>query len=334
MIYRFYLIYFKVNMTKLCIILAFLVSLTGFSQTETEAYKTTSEKFITYYNSDNHEAIFNLFSQDMKTTLPLVKTTRFLKGLKHKAGKILSNDFLQFENKSYATYKTQFERALLSLNISLDTNLKINGLFVKPFNDTSFSTSTRNKTSLSLPFNEEWTVAWGGDTEDLNYHVISKSQRNAFDFVMTDDNGKTHKGKGKSNRDYYAFGEPIVAPCKASVVLVINGIKDNTPGKLNPKAPFGNAVILKTATNEYLLFAHFKHNTIMVKEGQQVAQGDVLGHCGNSGNSSEPHLHFHIQNMEDTSNATGIKCFFDNIRVNGQLKTDYSPIKSEKIKNN
>ncbi len=70
-----------------------------------------------------------------------------------------------------------------------------------------------------------------------------------------------------------------------------------------------------------------------VKQGQTVKQGQLLGLCGNSGNSSEPHLHFHIQNIEDINSATGVKCYFDSIIVNGDVKKDYSPIQKDNIKN-
>jgi len=95
----------------------------------------------------------------------------------------------------------------------------------------------------------------------------------------------------------------------------------------------GNTVIIKTQNNEYLFFAHFKQHSIKVQQGQKVKQGQLLGLCGNSGNSSEPHLHFHIQNVEDMNIATGVKCYFDKIIVNGREKTDYSPIKGDEIKN-
>ncbi len=64
-----------------------------------------------------------------------------------------------------------------------------------------------------------------------------------------------------------------------------------------------------------------------------VKPGDVLGLCGNSGNSTEPHIHFHIQNVEDMNIATGAKSCFENILVNEELKKDYSPVKMEKVKN-
>ena len=89
---------------------------------------------------------------------------------------------------------------------------------------------------------------------------------------------------------------------------------------MNPIYIPGNTVIIKTANDEYLFFAHFKQHSIKVKQGQQVKQGELLGLCGNSGNSTEPHLHFQIQNVENMNKATGVKSYFDNILVNGELK--------------
>jgi len=83
----------------------------------------------------------------------------------------------------------------------------------------------------------------------------------------------------------------------------------------------------------FLFFAHFKQNSIRVKQGQIIKQGELLGLCGNSGNSSEPHLHFHLQEVENMNIATEVKCYFEEIYVNGELKKDYSPIQNEKIKN-
>ena len=77
----------------------------------------------------------------------------------------------------------------------------------------------------------------------------------------------------------------------------------------------------------------FKQHLIAVKQGRKIKQGQLLGLCGNSGNSSEAHLHFHIQNVEDMNAATGVKCYFDKIQVNRQAKSDYSPIQKDKIQN-
>ena len=309
-----------------------LIPMISFGQTEKETDKKISAEFEKYYNSNEYQKIFDLFSPEMKSALPIEQTTDFLKGLKTQAGKIEKREFVKYE-QTYASYKTTFERTVFAVNISLDNNRKINGLFVKPFKEDNLPKLERNETKLILPFNGEWTVFWGGDTKELNYHVESEAQKNAFDIVITDQNGKTYKTDGQTNEDYYAFGKELIAPCNAEVVLVVDGIKDNKPGELNPIYVPGNTVILKTVNGKYLFFAHFKQNSIVVKQGQKVKQGELLGLCGNSGNSSEAHLHFHIQNVEDMNKATGAKCYFDEIIVNGELKNDYSPIKGEKIKN-
>ena len=302
-------------------------------QTEKEISKKISAEFEKNYNSDEYQEIFKMFSDEMKTYLPIEQTTDFLKGLNNQAGKITSREFIKYENGAYASYKTTFERTIFALNISIDKNSKINGLLVKPFKESNLPKLERNQTKFILPFKGEWTVFWGGDTKELNYHVENEAQKGAFDIIITDENGKSHNNNGERNEDYFAFEKELIAPCEAEVVLVVDGIKDNKPGELNPIYIPGNTVILKTNNGEYLFFAHFKQNSIVVKQGRKVKKGEILGLCGNSGNSSEPHLHFHLQNVEDMNKATGAKSYFEEIYVNGRLKKDYSPIKNEKIKN-
>ena len=174
---------------------------------------------------------------------------------------------------------------------------------------------------------------WGGTTVEQNYHVAYENQRGAFDFVVIGKNGKSYKTNGKTNEDYYAFGKEIIAPANGKIVTVIKGVKDNIWPVMNAKDVVGNCVVLETPAKEYLLFAHLKAGSVAVEEGQEVKQGDVLGLCGNSGNSSEPHLHFSIQNVPEVYVGTGARAFFNKIRVNGELKEDHSPVKNEKVQN-
>lgn len=305
----------------------------SFAQTETATYKTVADKFEQHYNSDKYDSIFLMFDAIMQNALPLEKTSEFLAGLKAQAGQIKNKQFIKYVKGTVAVYKTNFESALLTLNISLDNNSKINGLFIGAYADETQPKLLRNTTKLILPFKEEWTVFWGGDTKEQNYHVSTPAQKNAFDIIITDAKGNSYKTDGRTNEDYYAFGKELIAPCDGEIVLVVDGIKDNVPGQMNTFNVGGNTVIIKTANKEFLVLCHFKHQSIKVKEGQKIKQGDLLGLCGNTGNSSEAHLHFHIQNIEDLNTATGVKCYFEKLSVNGQLKQDYSPIKNEKIKN-
>jgi len=327
----FYLVKNAVSMRSVFIFLILIAfSIHSGAQTETTGSKATAERFQRCYNRAAYDSLFSLFSPEMQSALPLDKTTAFFSGLKTSAGKITHMQFVKY-SEGYASYKTNFERALFAVNISSDDHDLVNGLFVKPFKEDNLPKPARNTTELILPFKGTWEVFWGGDTKEQNYHVESEAQKNAFDILVFDKSGKSFKTDGKSNEDYYAFGMEIIAPCDAEVVTAIDGIKDNVPGEMNSFNVGGNMVILKTANDEFLVFCHFKHHSIKVQEGQKVKQGQLLGLCGNSGHSSEPHLHFHIQNVENMDKATGVKCYFDKLYVNDLLKTDYSPVKGDII---
>lgn len=320
-------------MKKIFITLLFsALFLFSFSQGEKENYKLVADSFELYYNTANYQAIFNSFAATMQQTLSLQQTKTFFEDLRLLGGKINTRKFVKYE-KNYAIYKTNFERIIFAINISVDEYSKINGLYVKPYKEDNLPKLERNKSKLILPFKHEWTIAWGGDTKELNYHIDNEAQKNAFDIVIKNANGNTYKTNGEKNEDYYAFGQEIIAPCDGEVVCVVDGVKDNLPGSPNPVYLPGNTIVIKTLNDEYLVFAHFKQHTIVVKQGQEIKQSQILGLCGNSGNSSEPHLHFHVQNVEDMNIAIGAKCFFENIQVNGETKKNYSPIKNDKLSN-
>src|SRR5688572_13340199 len=185
------------QMKNILLILFFFMatSTSVFGQAEMAGYKKAAAKFESLYNEGRFEEIFNLFSPEMQAALPLDKTSDFFGSLTDQAGKILSREFELYQ-KTYALYKTQFERALLAVNISVDANEKINGLFIKPYQPQNLPKLERNTSSLILPFKGEWTVFWGGDTEKLNYHVSHQAQKHAFDFVMTNASGKSYRTDG------------------------------------------------------------------------------------------------------------------------------------------
>jgi uncharacterized protein DUF3887/peptidase M23-like protein len=318
-------------MKNLLLVLIFISCTISFSQ-EQDNYKEVTSKFQTFYNAEDYESIFNMYDDNMRVALPLNKSnTFFAQNLKAGLGKILTMEFYKTNQTAYI-YKTTFENGIFDILISLDKNNLINGLYVSSHKPDNLPKLDRNITKMILPFREEWTVFWGGITVEDNYHVAYENQNGAYDLVISK-NEKTFEDNRSKNINFYVFGKEIIAPCDAKVVKVITGVHDNIPGEMNPKQVTGNTIVLETTNNEYILFAHFKENSIVVKEGQNVKQGDLLGLCGNSGNSSEPHLHLSLQNVKDMNMATGAKLFFEKIKVNGKIKEDYLPVKNDKIQN-
>jgi len=137
-----------VDKTKKTIIILFILTIgLSFGQREKSVNEIVTENFVKHYNDGNYKAIFSMFSAVMKNALPEDKTIAFFKGLKHQAGNVKKREFLKYINGTYASYKTKFERTVFFLNISIDKNSKINGLFVKPFvKESDYKTVINNLT--------------------------------------------------------------------------------------------------------------------------------------------------------------------------------------------
>ena len=140
--------------------------------------------------------------------------------------------------------------------------------------------------------------------------------------------GATHKGTGNTNSDYYAFGANVVAPLHGKVIKVVERYTDNTPGEMDELHPAGNYVIIEHPQYEYSVLAHFQEGSIVVREGDEVTEGQLLGKCGNSGNSSEPHIHFHVMDKASMEDATSIRISFQYLKEPVQGDT-VAPLKEE-----
>jgi len=188
----------------------------------------------------------------------------------------------------------------------------------------------RTKTDLRLPFTGRWQVFWGGRTIEQNYHARVVDQRFAYDFLMVKD-GSTHRGEGKENGDYYCFGAEIVAPGGGLVVSAENKVPESPPGTKNPKQPLGNHVIIDHGNGEFSFLAHLKEGSVVVSTGDAVEQGQRLGACGNSGNTTEPHLHYHLQNTAVVFKGEGLPAQFRKYMANGELIEMGEPVQGDVI---
>jgi hypothetical protein len=270
----------------------------------------------------------------MSKALPLKRATEFFAGIKAQFGRFQKLD-QPTHSAGWTVFPANCERGLMDMSLVLDREDKIAGLNFKPQTASPEAASKEQVTELSLPFKGKWLVGWGGDTKELNQHHDVPAQQLAFDLLGVDENGKTHRGDGTKNEDYICFGRKILAPADGVVVEAIDGVRDNTPGSMNPYCLVGNCLVIQHRTNEFSVLAHFQHDSMAVKAGDQVKRGQLLGKCGNSGNSSEPHLHYHLQHSPIFQDALGIKILFLKVSVtkDDQTKTqiNYSPVKGDII---
>jgi hypothetical protein len=188
------------------------------------------------------------------------------------------------------------------------------------------------KTVLQPPFgDDEWYVFWGGNTLAENYHAVSKSQRFACDIIIMKDES-SHRSDGKELSDYYSYGKEIVAPADGRVVWACDSLPDQQPGQMDPAHPVGNGYIIDHGNGEFSVIAHLQPKSLRFKAGDRVKSGDVIGKCGNSGNTTEPHLHFHLQDGPDMKAAEGLPATFTGMCVDGKKVEKAQPVRGQTIK--
>jgi hypothetical protein len=159
-------------------------------------------------------------------------------------------------------------------------------------------------------------VVWGGPTPKVNYHAVMADQRWAFDLMITVD-GRSFRSDGTRLEDYHAYGRPVLAPAAGVVRSVRNDEPDEPVGASRVLRAAGNHVVLEVAPGEFLFVAHLQRGSIRLEPGDVVSAGQVIGRVGNSGNSSEPHVHLHLQDSTRTYLAEGIPFYFHDYRVRG-----------------
>ena len=148
-----------------------------------------------------------------------------------------------------------------------------------------------NYLGLNLPFMGEWSVSQGYDGGVTHKADWGK----ALDFVIKDEDAKTYRYPGTQPGHFYCYNKPVLAVADGTVEEVVGYIDDNAIGEVNTTDNWGNSVVIKHGYGLYSKVSHLKKDSLKVKTGDFVKQGDVLGMCGNSGRSPEPHLHFQVQ---------------------------------------
>jgi murein DD-endopeptidase len=178
----------------------------------------------------------------------------------------------------------------------------------------------RGAVAISFPFGgDHWLAANGPSNTSGHRRALipidghaAIAQRFAIDWVKLRDDGKTFQGDEKDNKNYLAYGTEALAVADGVVTELKDGIPENIPGENSRAVPItletvgGNHVILDIGGGHFAFYAHLQPGSLRVKLGDKVRRGQVVGLVGNSGNSTEPHLHFHVENASSPLGAEGL----------------------------
>jgi hypothetical protein len=158
--------------------------------------------------------------------------------------------------------------------------------------------------------NGTFNVVHGGAFWLSNYHgAVAKFQRYALDVVKLNRFGVRATGLCPLPLERYAiYSEPVYSPCDGIIAAACNDIPDQPPGVFVKKLSAGNHVWIKAdRTDIFVLLAHLQCASLLVKTGDRVTAGQPIGKIGNTGNTSEPHLHIHAQFHGPNQQASGGK---------------------------
>ncbi len=138
------------------------------------------------------------------------------------------------------------------------------------------------------------------------------AQRYAIDFVQMGADGKSYTGDVHNNKSYHCYNQDVLAVADGTVVKTQNGIPENIPNSNQYATPIaektlpGNYIVLDLGNGHYAGYAHLIPGSLKVKEGDHVKAHQVIAKLGNSGNSSEPHLHFQIIDTGSFLKSNGV----------------------------
>jgi murein DD-endopeptidase MepM/ murein hydrolase activator NlpD len=212
------------------------------------------------------------------------------------------------ERKAISDIFLDFPKGFIGENLLVEVDYTTGGKEISKKN--SVQLKRAQGFSARLPFEGTWYVA--AEHGSLDAHKRFLAEAFAYDFLQIGANGKSYQRDGKTNNDYYAYGKKVLAAKDGTVLSVRSDVAENVPGETtNLTSPGGNVVVIDHGNNQFGYYAHLKPFTVAVKPGARVKAGDVLGEVGNSGDSPEPHLHFHVMNNPDPSQGDGVPLVFE-----------------------
>ncbi len=163
--------------------------------------------------------------------------------------------------------------------------------------------------SLAFPLKDgTFYIAQGGGTTIVNAHHPYGSQRYAVDILELNGAGRNAVGLVQTSLEQYAiFGSPVYSPCGGVVTVSVDGLDDLPPGAPgDTRFAAGNHVWIDCQQEKIqVLLGHMKKGSLLVQAGAIIQAGDPVGAVGNSGNTSEPHLHIHARQGGEPDSLIG-----------------------------
>lgn len=197
---------------------------------------------------------------------------------------------------------------------------------------------------LAYPFHGRWLVQNSPGSRVPSHGTALFGSSHAIDFVPVDADGRSAPFRFSSllrpetPERFPGFGRPVLAPVSGIVVAAHDGEPDHDAFRGFPSLGYavtqqrraaegwpalaGNHVLIALDGGAVIALCHLRRGSIAVAPDQRVAAGDPVGECGNSGNSTEPHLHLQAMDGPDPTRATALSITFpDGLPVNGQTLT-------------
>jgi hypothetical protein len=194
----------------------------------------------------------------------------------------------------------------------------------------------QSSVEYDFPLHGTWYIGASGTLH--SHHRWAAMEEFALDILQLAERSKSYKTTGLTSQDYFAFGQDVIAVADGTVVEAVDKYADDD-AKLkqenetydqydqriqseqmqalaqDPYTVAGNYIVIKHNDSEYSMYAHLKKGSVKIKKGDVLKRGQVIARVGNTGSSTEPHLHFQLQDGSDPLRSRALPVRFRNAVV-------------------
>jgi murein DD-endopeptidase MepM/ murein hydrolase activator NlpD len=162
--------------------------------------------------------------------------------------------------------------------------------------------------------------------------LLRVPERFAIDWVRLDAEGRVFTGDANKLTSYHYYGTPVHSVAEGVVVNLYDDADEQVPGVeakgITTENIGGNMLVVDIGGGAYAFYAHLQKGSLKARLGEHVAAGQVIGLLGNTGNSTAPHLHFHVMDGPSPLDANGLPYVFKSFSLRGVLEAsgDDDPI--------